>query len=308
VSRIINPDGASADAFGKAIVVGEHFVVYGTRAVAMPLPGLHTRVTVKPSSGLTVQADGFSLEEMKPSIERAFELIGVDDLSVTVQVDSTVPNGCGLGSSAAYAVALIRALNVAYSCKMDSKDINEMAFELEKIPHGNPSGIDNTVVAYETPLLFAHGKEPDPLSCASRFSFLVADSGQRFPTSDAVEQVRQWRGGNGTRFEGFCQLADEMAEKAVAALCNGEPMALAPLLNNNHAMLREIGVSSEVLDRLVASALDAGAIGAKLTGAGIGGSVIVLLKDKSQRESITSALLDAGARHVCFSEIGEERA
>jgi mevalonate kinase len=305
VSWMMNPDGASADAFGKAIVVGEHFVVYGTHAVAMPLPGLQTRVTVIPSSGLTVDAVGFSFEEMQPSIERAFQLIGVEDLSVGIHVESTVPTGCGLGSSAAYAVALIRALDAAYSCGMDPETINQMAFELEKIPHGNPSGIDNTVVAYESPLLFAHGKEPEPLSCAGRFSFLVADSGQRFPTSEAVGRVRQWRSANGLRFEGLCQLSQEVTEKAVVALRSGDPVALAPLLNESHRMLREIGASSETLDALVTASLDAGAIGAKLTGAGIGGSVIVLLNDASDRQSITSALLNAGARHVYFSEIGE---
>jgi len=306
LSRTINPDGASAVAFGKAIVVGEHFVVYGTPAVAMPLPGLHTRVSIAPASALAVDAPAFSLEEMRPSIERAFELIGVEDLRVQIRIESTVPTGCGLGSSAAYAVALIRALDRAYACGLSGETLNQLAFELEKLPHGNPSGIDNTVVSFERPLLFAHGKAPSFLSSGGRFSFLVADSGQRFPTSEAVNRVRSWRAANEARFGVLTEVARTVAERTVLALSAGDTEALAPLLNESHSMLREIGVSSKTLDGLVSASLDAGAIGAKLTGAGIGGSVLVLLKDPGDRDAVILALESAGAKHVYYSEMGED--
>jgi mevalonate kinase len=175
---------------------------------------------------------------------------------------------------------------------------------LEKISHGNPSGIDNTVVTYEKPLRFASGEESETVACSGRFFFAVVDSGHRFPTSEAVERVRRWKETHPLRFEELCRGASNVGAEALRALKDGETAALAEAMNKNHQLLVEVGVSSPILEGLVAAALDAGAVGAKLTGAGVGGSVIALLPDLSQQAVLSAALVSAGARDVYFTEIG----
>jgi mevalonate kinase len=218
-------------------------------------------------------------------------------------VRSDLPIGAGLGSGAAVSVAVVRALAAFLEHEITVKAISALTYEVEKIHHGTPSGIDNTVVAWERPVYFVKGNAPEVFTIGAPFHVLIADSGISGSTREAVAGVRQrWEQARELYEARFDQMG-AIADAARQAIARGEQARLGKLLDENHVRLREIGVSIPVLDRLVTAAREAGALGAKLTGAGMGGNVIALAPE-AQIESIRRALLRAGARRVWHTIVG----
>ncbi|MBN1149066.1 MAG: hypothetical protein JXA78_17540, partial [Anaerolineales bacterium] len=168
--------------------------------------------------------------------------------------------------------------------------------------HGTPSGIDNTVVAYAMPVYFVRGQGLQTLSLPRPFTLVIGDTGVASPTAIAVGDVRRaWQAGP-QRYEALFDSIGEIAVRARQAIESGARDELGPLMDQNHACLREIGVSSPELERLVAAAREAGALGAKLSGGGRGGNMIALANPKIA-EDVAQALLEAGARRTIISRI-----
>lgn len=286
------------DACGKAILFGEHFVVHGLRALAVPLPSLRTRATITSTAGardaVEVIADVEHREPVIEAVRRATNLLGLRG-AWSLRTESSVPLGCGLGSSAAFAVALLRALLDHEGRREPTERISALAWELEKIAHGTPSGVDNTVVAHERAIAFRKGTAPVLLTCASPLHLIVADSGQRHPTAEAVGRVHAFASASPGEFGRICADVESLVTDALGAFTAGDAERLGGLMNDNHALLDRVGVSSPLLDRLNDAARGAGALGAKLTGAGVGGSVIALAA-ADRCDAVRSALAAAGAR------------
>lgn len=292
------------DACGKAILFGEHFVVHGLRALAIPLPTLRTQARVErlgPGEQTEVHAGEGHRTSAMQAIARATDLLGLEG-AWRLETGSTVPSGCGLGSSAAFAVAMLRALLDHEGRSEPTQRISTMAWEIEKIAHGTPSGVDNTVVAHERAIAFRKGTAPVLLQCSAPIHLVIADSGQRHPTSEAVARVHAFAAGAPAEFARICADVDSLVAGALASFTTGDSERLGRLMDANHALLAQVGVSSPLLDRLVGCAREAGALGAKLTGAGIGGSVLALASP-DRVEVVRDALLAAGARsafEVCL--------
>jgi mevalonate kinase len=180
--------------------------------------------------------------------------------------------------------------------------VSALAFELEKIHHGTPSGIDNTVIAYAQPIFFVRGQPFELLRVAQPLSLLIADTGIRSPTSVAVGGVRErWQKDQG-HYEGLFDQVGEIARQARAIIESGQPQALGPLMNANHELLQEMEVSCPELDRLVTTACQAGAWGAKLSGGGLGGNCIAIGHPQEMAE-ISNALQKAGAARTWITQI-----
>ncbi len=312
----------TATAPAKLILCGEHAVVYGCPAIALPLADLRATATVTP------QVAGHGCRIIAPDIGAAWLLTARpnDALTIVVQVTlhaagvpaspppdiaitvtSEIPQAAGMGSGAAVATAVVRAVAAWCGWHPDAASIAALVYQSEQQLHGTPSGIDNTVVAYEQPIWFERRDSTplvEPLTLAVPLRFLVGDTGGRSATYRPVGAVRSgWQRDPATYAARFAAVAD-IVRAARAALLVGDVVRLGGLLNDNQRVLHALGVSSPELDRLTLAAVQAGAHGAKLSGGGWGGVMLALVSDDAQAMQVAAALRAAGAPHVWDTTTG----
>ena len=306
---------ATASAPGKIILFGEHAVVYGRPALAVPVTQIHADVTVtdSPRPGIWIHAPDISLHAELASLP-ADHPIGAAISSVLaraafsslppieIKISSSIPVASGLGSGAAVTVALIRSLSSFFFLGFSDEHINQLAYEIEKLHHGTPSGIDNTVVTYAQPVYFQRGQPVEIFRVGTPFTLLIADTGIPAPTKESVGDVRKLWEADKARWEKVFDEIGAIAERARDAIERGEPQELGRLMDANQALLQELTVSSTELDRLVAVARRAGAGGAKLSGGGRGGNLIALV-ETGQAEQVAESLLSAGAKRTIITEV-----
>jgi mevalonate kinase len=266
---------------GKLILCGEHAVVYGYPALAMAVD-LKTTVRIAPSPGPLV-IDGVTDARLHQAIHPF-----VGD-GYRVEIASELPLGRGMGSSAALAVAVVRAAAALRGEAISDEDCFEQAFRIERVFHGNPSGIDHAVsargglVRYQRgpPLVIHDRPAPD-------WAIVVLDSGRAGDTAEMVAGVATRR----PAIDGALGAIGALVERVDAGLHAG-PDVIGELLDENHRLLQQIGVSTPTLDALCDLARRSGAWGAKLAGAGGGGVVLALARDPA---AIVSAAERVGVR------------
>lgn len=308
-----------ASAPGKAILLGEHAVVYGRPAIAIPVWEVAAQAEViddpgAPPGAIWLEAPAIELEGDLASLDPAHPLprIVLDTLHAIgmekpapfrLRVTSSIPIASGLGSGAAVSVAVARALSQHLGAPLDPARISALAFAVERIHHGTPSGIDNTVVAYGQPVYFCRDKPPAPFRVGAPLCLVLGDTGVPVPTSVAVGGVRERRRLHPVTYEARFDAIGALVEEGRERIEAGLRSEVGNLMSRNHALLQEIGVSSAALDSLVQAALEAGAWGAKLSGAGLGGTMLALAPPERQ-EAIAQALLRAGAVQIIATQVG----
>jgi mevalonate kinase len=311
----------SASAPGKMILFGEHAVVYGQPAIAVPVDQVRAdvRITTHPQGVMSemhiIAPDidlACNLDDLPSTHPLAAAVNGVlasqqkiiaDLPACTLEITSSIPVASGLGSGAAVSVAIIRALGVMLGHPLSNKQVSALAYDVEKIHHGTPSGIDNTVVTYEQPVYFQRGEPIETFTIAEPFTIVIADTGIPSPTKEAVGDVRAAWQAHPEGYERLFAAAGDIARKARQAIENGTPEQLGPLMDANHSLLQKMGVSSPELDCLVEAARQAGALGAKLSGGGRGGNMIALVSTQTAK-TITRSLRQAGAVHTITTTVG----
>ena len=298
---------------GKIILFGEHAVVYRQPAIAMPVTRVNATARVIPnldskSGQVRIQAPDIQFDELLSDLEEDHPLrkavqLSIEELSprhipaFTLHITSTIPISGGMGSGAAASVAIIRALSAFFGKPLPASETSALAFEVEKIHHGTPSGIDNTVIAHGKPVFFQHGHPIEFIQNTKPTHWLIADSGEKTPTLETVSDVRKLCEEQPDVFDPIIKEIGQLTNKARHALQDGEVNGLGELMNENHSLLRSLQVSSTKLDELTSAAREAGAYGAKLSGGGRGGSIIVLT-NSDKLNTVEKALLDAGATAI----------
>lgn len=304
-----------ATAPGKIILFGEHAVVYGQPALAVPITEVRATATVepaKPGRGTIIYALDQGLEfSLKASQESALalaarlvlEILRTPEPDAHITVQSTIPFASGLGSGAAVSAALARSLAEYLNHPISDTELSALVYEVEKVHHGTPSGIDNTVICYNKPVYFIRDKTIEIFDAPIPFHLLIADTGVPSPTRLTVASVRAAWELNKPQYEAYFQKIGCIAKNARAAIEAGDIKSLGPLMNENHSLLSVIGVSSPELDTLVESARMGGAWGAKLSGGGGGGNMIAILEPQNAID-VSNALVKAGAVRVIHTVVG----
>jgi len=296
-------DTAKATAAGKIILLGEHAAVYGRHALAVPIPDAVRAAVVRSvrSTTLTVRDWGFhsivkpgSREGVDAAVNLILEMLGVADSNFAINVASSLPQGMGLGSSAAIAVAIIRAVAKCMEIEIDDVAVNEIAFASEKLAHGTPSGIDNTLSCYGEPMLFRNSGALDieTLPLCEIPPLIIGFSHTAGPTHEQVEGVRSRFDQDESRYNAIFDQIDDISRAGAEALVAKQYQTLGSLMNLCHGLLNAIQVSTPDLENMVSIARQSGATGAKLTGAGGGGSIVALCPDTE--DVVRSALHGAG--------------
>ena len=266
-AALSSPQGSAA---GKVIVLGEHAVVYGKHALALPIPHAVTANLVPATKDIDPYCRAILLQVR--------EELALDGEDFGVDVRCELPVGMGLGSSAAVAVAIIRAISTAHGLGLDNARVNGIALNCEKLAHGTPSGIDNTIATYAVPMLFnnVNGLQFDELQLGDSPPMVIAFSSQPGATHTQVAAVRARRAQQSKHYAAVFDAMDELSVAGAAALQRADYVELGALMNICHGLLNAIEVSTPEIEYLVDIARSAGATGAKLTGAGGGGAVLIL--------------------------------
>jgi len=304
-----------ASAPGKIILFGEHAVVYGRPALAVPVTQVHADVDVSNSSraGIWIDAPDVNLHaelNTLPSdhpiasvIHNFLFILRVSSFpNLEIKINSTIPVASGLGSGAAVTVALTRALSSHLNYSMTDEEVNAFTYEIEKLHHGTPSGIDNTVITYAKPVYFVKGQAMEIITVGRPFTIVIGDTGVSAPTKESVADVRRlWRN-DMWRWESVFDKVTEISFTARRAIEQGHWEMLGELMNENHKLLQKLTVSSPELDHLVGAACESGALGAKMSGGGRGGNMIALVKP-DMAESVSLSLKEAGARNMIITQV-----
>ncbi|MPV49215.1 MULTISPECIES: mevalonate kinase [unclassified Pseudactinotalea] len=296
---------ATGAAHAKAILLGEHAVVYGAPAIALPLPDLRAEVTVRSSAvpGIHILTDLYSgvtsdapaaIQPVVTALHAALAEMLAGTPGIEVHVSSAIPYGRGLGSSAAVAAAVTRAVADLTGHDLSPDTCYDIVQVAERVAHANPSGLDARAVVAGHAIRFERG-HATTLPIAESLTFVIADSGVHGSTMDAVRSVRARFGEDPAAVESLIRRLTEATLGAVDDLATGDLHRLGRRMTDGHGALGELGVSSTVLDRFVEDAAAAGALGAKLTGGGIGGCVLALADSPAQADRIAAALRAAGA-------------
>ena len=305
----------SSSAPGKIILFGEHAVVYGRPALAVPVTQVQATATVSENSrgGVWIEAPNINLSSAISQLASEHPLVAVINSvfttlgiarppACTVYLQSTIPVASGLGSGAAVSVAILRALSAYLGRPLTDAQVNGLAFQAEKLYHGTPSGIDNTVVTYARPVYFVKGQPIKTFRVGASFTLVIGDTGISAPTKESVGALRSLREADPTRWEKIFSQVGEIVWDARQAIERGDTPALGELMDANHALLQEMTVSCTELDTLTEAARKAGALGAKLSGSGRGGNMIALvLKEKAP--AMAETLLAAGAKRTIITTI-----
>ncbi len=305
-------------AFGKVILFGEHAVVYGRPAIAAPVTDVCVTVEVEntpPGRGIVIHATdiGQTLhlhhapadEPLSLTVRNTLAHLGIDaPRSLQLTIHSTIPVASGLGSGAAVATAIVRALSAHLKQPLDAAAVSSLVYQTEKLFHGTPSGIDNTVIAFEQPVYFQPGRPLETIAVPAPFWLAIADTGHPSLTKASVADVRAAWQDNPEKYNKIFDQIGRIVEQTRQAIETGRVAALGPLMRQNQQLLRQLDVSSAPLERLIDAALAAGAPGAKLCGGGRGGIMIALLTPECVQD-VQNALRRAGARRVITTQVGK---
>lgn len=313
----------TGQAHGKIILIGEHSVVHFKPAIALPLMSTCMEAAVEANGSLS-SAPNFSIDckyfsgnlaDAPGNLSNVKSLVAILSQQLcrpqglggfNIDISSSIPQERGMGSSAAVAVALIRAIADYAGVVLADQEIFDYTQISENIAHGNASGLDSIATAHDKAVWFERGQELKVFDCQCPGTLLVADTGIKGGTRQAVDDVRallysQERGLARKAAEDIDRLG-QLTEEAAQALSGGYMRKLGYILDEAQDTLSALTVSSPELDRLIDAARQAGALGAKLTGGGRGGCMIALVPDDDPGSTLLSvvenALRAAGARRT----------
>jgi hydroxymethylglutaryl-CoA reductase len=292
---------------GKVILLGEHAVVYGRHAIAAPVPLAIQSQIEDIKDGIEIMIPRWGVEQTLHPHARApqsfdqplaliLDRLELNDRSMRITVFANVPRAMGLGGSAAIAVSIIRAIDQHFRLGLSDEEVNSLAFECEKVAHGTPSGIDNTMATYGELLMYRKG-EPAvvrKLKAPDVITMVIGMSGVESLTAKMVAGVRQAWERNRVLYERIFDGIDDLSRQGAKAIQTYDLEHLGELMNVCQGLLNSLQVSSWEIEEMIQIARNNGALGAKLTGGGGGGSIIALCPDNAG--AVVEALEQAGYR------------
>ena len=298
-------------ASGKVILLGEHAVVYGRSALAAPIPLAVEARVAEAREGVRLSIPRWGVEQPMPPgdgqpggassiLAMLVRRLDLADRAMTIEVVPHVPPAMGLGGSAALAVAVLRALDAHFQLGLSDEEVNGLAFECEQAAHGRASGVDNTVATYGTPLLYRNGEPPtfEPINPPQPLPLVIGIGSKASLTADTVAGVRTAWQRRPARYEALFDQIEALTQASVEAVREGALDDLGELMNLCHGHLNALQVSTPELERMLDIARANGAIGAKLTGGGGGGSIVALAPEAAGR--VSEALRAAGFETLSF--------
>jgi mevalonate kinase len=313
-----------ASAPAKVILFGEHFVVYGSPAILAAINkriSVDARTIIHDENKIVIRSDiGVAGEYRNTGEFNALEggskakavldpLYGAirqvllmrnkkkkkKNIGIEIGISSRVPPGIGLGSSAASCVATVAAVDSLFQKNPSRQKVCELAIESERLIHKRTSGADCYVSTFGG-LMQYYGKSKSfkNIETKGSLSLVVASTGIKHSTSDLVAGVKRFKDTNRILFESLSKQASDICLQACTAIESGKCDKIGELMNENQIILQQIGISHHKVRDIIDICSKAGAMGAKITGAGGGGAVIALAASKQESTKIASHVKAAG--------------
>jgi mevalonate kinase len=292
---------------GKVILLGEHSVVHGRPALALSVErgaevvgklvrgAERTTLHIKPWD--VVVDSGPATNEGRESLQQALRAARGfydDDVEVALTATMRLPSGAGMGSSAALGVAVLRMLDELRGLTRSDGEIYERSLLWERVFHGNPSGIDNAMATYGGMALFKRGEPLVRIVPRKPLKLVVAHSGSSSSTKVMVESVARQFNSEPERIGKLFDAIAAIVQNGKVALEHGDLKGLGQLMTMNHQLLSSLMLSTAELEEMIRTALAAGALGAKVTGAGGGGCMVALVDSDDSARAVSSALRELG--------------
>lgn len=302
-------------AHSKIILMGEHAVVYDFPAIALPFPAVQVHAEVVQAEQNYNQLDcqyfvgpleeaPAHLDNIKKAISLTVESFKLKPMPLSIKIQSTIPQERGMGSSAAVSVAIVRAVCDFYEMPLEDYQLHMIVNQAEVIAHESTSGLDTLVTSTSSPVIYRKSQQPRPFKLKLDAYLIVADSGQAGQTRQAVNQVRLLKAKKPEFVHQMMVAIGNFVQKAHDAIIDEDIQLLGRLMTYNHYYLNQLGISNPTLDRIINAAWLEGALGAKLTGGGLGGCVIALAKDKESAQAVAHAMQEAGAIQTWYLHLG----
>lgn len=300
-----NPIGVG-HAHSKIILMGEHAVVYDYPAIALPFTEADVTVNLSPSQGSESWLDSAyyrgpiskipdSLANLYKAIDTTKKSFDLPNESLNIVINSSIPAGRGMGSSAAVAVALVRAFCNYYQQQISNYQLQLIVNQAEVIAHDSTSGIDTLVASTSQAVIYQKSQKPQPFSFNLKADLIVADSGMVGQTKKAVSHVKRLLKTKPLLIDEVMQSIGQFVDHALDSIREKDIDSLGRLMTYNHHYLSQLEISHPRLDRIISASWLAGALGAKLSGGGLGGCVIALSPDPDTSQQIRQAMHEAGA-------------
>ena len=275
-------------AHSKIILIGEHAVVYGYPAISLPL--LEVEVTCK-----VVPAESpwrlYEEDTLSMAVYASLEYLDITEACIRCEIDSAIPEKRGMGSSAAISIAAIRAVFDYYEAELPHDVLEILVNRAEMIAHMNPSGLDAKTCLSDQPIRFIKNVGFTELEMDLSAYLVIADTGVYGHTREAIQVVQN----KGKDALPFLHALGELTQQAEDAISQKDAEGLGQILSQAHFHLKEIGVSSSESDSLVETALHHGALGAKMSGGGLGGCIIALADNLTHAQELAERLEEKGA-------------
>lgn len=275
-------------AHSKIILIGEHAVVYGYPAISLPLLEVEVTCRVVPA---TTPWRLFEEDTLSMAVYASLEYLNIKDAYIRCQIDSAIPEKRGMGSSAAISIVAIRAVFDYFEAELPHDVLEILVNRAEMIAHMNPSGLDAKTCLSDQPIRFIKNVGFEELAMDLSAYLVIADTGVYGHTREAIQVVES----KGKEALPFLYALGELTQQAEEAIKARDAVMLGEILTKAHGNLKEIGVSSLEADTLVETALHHGALGAKMSGGGLGGCIIALVADYHQAQDLAERLEEKGA-------------
>ena len=292
---------------GKTIIMGEHAVVYGYPAFAIPL--LSTPVIVKmqqsKENSLISKYYAGKIEKIPDSLSGVKYLVNLldselnaDKINYTINIDSGLPIERGMGSSAAIAAAITRAFFDFFKKDLDHQLLLDYVNKSETVTHGKASGLDALTVSSDDPIKFGKNVAPKHFNFNSDGFIVIADSGVKGRTKETVADVRRMYDQDPKKIGAYLQQLGDYATQASDYLTKGNLKKLGLVFTLANEALTKLNLAIPKTDKLIEAANHAGALGSKITGGGRGGCIICLARNLKNAQMIQKALIKSGAEQT----------
>ena len=288
----------------KIILIGEHAVVYNKPAIALPFKGLETKVEIYQSNDeITISSNHYNgyLKNSSEKINSLYELIykllddfKIDTFGLHFKITSNILADKGLGSSAAVAIALIKAFFVAFKLNLTDDILIEYAMFAERLHHSYPSGLDVYTLVYNKPIWYQKDKGFKAIDLNFDGAILVIDSKTISKTKDTVNHVRNLYNKAQTKISLIFDQIEKLTYQAFEEIENNLLDDLEETLSQAQKQLALLDLSNASIDAIIKKVNALGIKGAKITGAGQGGCIIAVTKDKELANKVKSSLVNEG--------------
>ena len=315
-----------ASAPAKIILFGEHFVLYNQPAILASINKrikIDSRIVLENKNTIRIETNDFGKKTYPLSILKNTNQNTYNDFfypiiyilkkilqefekteGIEIKIESEIPYGVGLGSSAALSVAAVAAIYGLINRHSKKKEILELAIETEKIIHRNSSGADCVISTYGGLMYYQKNSNMRQLKYSKKLNFIITNTGLKHSTGELVSIVERFRQNNFATFVELSNNVTNICNNAIEALKEGNTIKLGKLMNENQTLLEQIGVSNKEINNIIETSLKYGAIGSKLTGAGGGGCILSIIHQENKNYFLSN-MRKSG--YECFDIIIENQ-